>query len=158
MQLIPWKHRNGSRPVSTSLAANPFDTQFDALVHQFFRDPLVGEPWTHSGAVSTAMDVTESESEVLVRADLPGVDPEQLEITFTDGVLTIAGEKRAVETTEKEGWRVSERRFGSFKRSFALSSPVDESKIAAEHKHGVLTVRLPKVAPVKPRKIDIKSS
>jgi HSP20 family protein len=73
-------------------------------------------------------------------------------------VLTIAGEKRDEQRSEKEGWRVSERRFGAFKRSFAIASPVDELKIAAEHKNGVLTVRLPKVEPVKPRKIEIRPS
>lgn len=156
MQLIPWKHRAGVRP--SAVNGHPFDAQFDALVQQFFRDPLVGEAWTSSGSLATAMDVTETADEVLVRADLPGVPSDALEITFIDGVLTISGEKRDEQRSEKEGWRVSERRFGAFKRSFAIASPVDESKIAAEHKNGVLTVRLPKVEPVKPRKIEIRAS
>jgi len=156
MQLIPWKHRAGVRPSAAN--GHPFDAHFDALVQQFFRDPLVGESLTNSGALATSMDVTETADEVLVRADLPGVASDALEITFVDGVLTIAGEKRDEQRSEKEGWRVSERRFGAFKRSFALASPVDESKIAAEHKNGVLTVRLPKVEPLKPRKIEIRPS
>lgn len=156
MQLIPWKHRNGVRPSLHN--AHPLDTQFDALVQQFFSGPFVGEAASHSGSLATAMDVSESADEVVVRADLPGVPSEALEITFNEGVLTISGEKRDEHNREKEGWRVSERRFGSFKRSFAIASPVDESKIAAEHKDGVLTVRLPKVAPPKARKIEIRPS
>lgn len=156
MQLIPWKHRNGVRPSVQS--AHPLDTQFDALVQQFFRDPFVGEAWTHSGSLATAMDVSETDEHVLVRADLPGVSSDALEITFNEGVLTIAGEKRDEQRSEKEGWRMSERRFGSFKRSFAIQTPIDETKIAAEHKDGVLTVRLPKVAPPKARKIEIRPS
>jgi HSP20 family protein len=158
MQLIPWKHRNGARPLSANLVGSPFDAHFDALVQQVFGEPLGGEAWTQTRALATAVDVTENEGEVLVRAELPGVDPEQIQITFDGGVLTLAGEKRAEANADKDGWRVSERRFGAFERSFRIAAPIDESKIAAEHKHGVLTVRLPKVAPVKPRKIDIKSS
>ncbi len=156
MQLIPWKHRNGVRP--SVHGSHPLDTQFDALVQQFFSGPFGGEALAHAGSLATAMDVSETADEVVVRADLPGVPSDALEITFNEGVLTIAGEKRDEQRTEKEGWRMSERRFGSFKRSFALHSPIDESKIAAEHKDGVLTVRLPKLAPPKARKIDIRPS
>lgn len=156
MQLIPWKHRNGVRP--SVQVAHPLDAQFDTLVQQLLAEPFGGEAWARSAGLATAMDVTETADHVLVRAELPGVTPEQIEITFNDGVLTIAGEKRDEQRSEQEGWRMSERRFGSFKRSFALAAPVDESKIAAEHKDGVLTVRLPKVEPVKPRKIEIRPS
>lgn len=156
MQLIPWKHRNVVRPSVHN--GHPFDAQFDSLVQQFFGEPVGGQAWANSAGLATAIDVTETADEVLVRAELPGVAPEQIEITFDEGVLTIQGEKRDEQRSEQEGWRRSERRFGAFKRSFALAAAVDESKIAAEHKNGVLTVRLPKLEPIKPRKIEVRPS
>lgn len=156
MQLIPWKQRNGIRPSSAS--AHPLDAQFDTLVQQFFGEPFGVQSWARAAGLSTAIDVSESADHVLVRAELPGVAPDEIEITFQDGVLTLSGEKRDEQRNEQDGWRMSERSFGSFKRSLAIAATIDESKISAEHKNGVLSVRLPKVEPVKPRKIEIRPS
>jgi len=158
MQCIPFKTSFVPSAAATSTPARSIHSDFDRLVQQFFSGPWQADSMTRAGALGAAIDVTETDDAVWLRAELPGVDPEQVEITLHDGVLTIAGEKREQERAEKEGWRIRERRFGSFKRSFELPTAVDEANVTAEHKHGVVTVRLPKVAPVKPRKIDIKAT
>lgn len=156
MQLTPWMRRHGTqggyRTPMTPAVLDPIDS----LVHQFF-----GSPWNDGSPVATgfgaAVDVIETDEELVLRADMPGVDPAQIEITMKQGVLTIAGEKRDEPRGEKETVRVSERSFGAFKRSFGVSVPIDESRIAAEHKNGVLTVRLPKTQAAQPRKIDVRA-
>lgn len=158
MQRIPFKNSFVPSAPTTPTAARSAHTDFDRLVQQFFAAPWPGDSATRATGFGSAIDVTETDAEVLLRAELPGVDPDQVEITLHEGVLTIAGEKKDESRAENEAWRIRERRFGSFRRSFELPTAVDESSVSAEHKHGVVTVRLPKMSPVKPRKIDIKAS
>lgn len=155
MQLTPWMRRHGTQGGYRNAMVETAPDAFDSLVHQFF-----GAPWNEGSTVSAgfgaAVDVIETDEEIVLRADMPGVDPSQIEITMKQGVLTIAGEKRDEPRGEKETVRVSERRFGAFKRTFGVSVPIDEARIAAEHKHGVLTIRLPKTQAAQPRKIDVR--
>lgn len=103
-------------------------------------------------------DVTEDEANVIVHAELPGVDPKDIEVSVTDSTLTIRGEKRSEKTEEKKGETYSERFFGSFERRLAIPE-VDQSRIEAKVKDGVLEVTLPKVAVTKPEplKIEVKA-
>jgi HSP20 family protein len=104
-------------------------------------------------------DVTESDGEVIVHAELPGVAPEDMEVEVRDSTLYIRGEKKVERSEDKEQGRTfSERFFGSFERSIAIPN-VDTEKISAEMKEGVLEVRLPRVQPVAPpsRKVEIKA-
>jgi len=105
-----------------------------------------------------AVDVTESEKELVVSADLPGIDPQQVEITVQENILTLSGERKAASESKDESYHRVERAYGSFTRSFVLPSTVDETKVAAEYKDGVLRVHLPKREEAKPRKIDVKLS
>lgn len=103
-----------------------------------------------------AVDVTENEKEVVVRAEVPGVKPDDIDVTVTGRVLTISGEKQ--DTSEKEGDDTyhSERRFGSFRRAIRLSSSVDTESISAAHSHGVLEIRLDKKKTLLPKRIPIE--
>jgi HSP20 family protein len=106
---------------------------------------------------SPAVDVREAENELTLEVELPGIKPEEVEITADKGVLTIRGEKR---TERKEGeensrYHLVERSYGSFTRSFQLPQGLDEEEIQASYNDGILSVRIPKTALPQPRKIQI---
>ncbi len=107
---------------------------------------------------SVALDVVENDDEFVVKASLPGINPDDLEITFIDGKLTIKGEVTEEEKVEEARYHLRERRFGSFSRSIKLPSGIDTEKIDAKYESGVLELHLPKVEEVKPKKITIKTS
>jgi HSP20 family protein len=90
------------------------------------------------------MDVSETENEFRVRAELPGVSEKDVEVTLDDDVLTIRGEKRLERKDEKESYHVVERSYGTFQRSLRLPYAVDPEQVRASFEHGVLTVTLPK--------------
>ena len=103
-----------------------------------------------------AVDIRESEKALAIDVELPGIAPENVDVSVENGILTIAGEKHAERTEDKKGrYHVVERTYGSFLRSFQLPKDVDESQIAAKFHDGVLTVEVPKAALPQPRKIAI---
>lgn len=101
------------------------------------------------------LDVTETDDAFVVKASVPGVDPDDIEITFTDNVLTIKGETKSEEETKESRYHLRERRFGAFVRSISLGSRIESEKINADYRNGVLTLTLPKAAEVKPKRISI---
>jgi HSP20 family protein len=104
-----------------------------------------------------ALDVLQEDGDIVVRAELPGVKLEDVDITFQNGVLSISGERRAEEQKEGSGYYVRERRYGSFQRSMTLPEGVDESKIHARFQDGVLEVRVEGAAAVRePKRIQIE--
>ncbi len=107
---------------------------------------------------SIALDVVESDDEYLIKASLPGINPDDLEITFSDNKLTIKGEVKEEQEHEEAHYHLRERRYGSFTRSLKLPSGIDSEKIEANYDKGVLKLHLPKVEEVKPKKITIKTS
>lgn len=125
------------------------------LDDDFFRFPSA---WERSGGevASLALDVAEKDDVYVVKASLPGVNPEDVDITLTDNVLTIRGETKADNEIKQENYHLRERRFGSFMRSITLPNAVDADKIEAVNENGVLTLTLPKAETVKPRKIEVK--
>ncbi len=102
------------------------------------------------------IDVAENEKEITVRVEVPGVDPKDIEVTVSDRVLTISGEKQESRESKDNGVRHSERRFGSFRRTIQLPKSVDTNHIKAEHSHGVLQVRLNKSESVIPKRIRVE--
>ena len=93
--------------------------------------------------------------EVVLRAELPGMTREDIDITVDNGMLTIRGEKKFSSEVKEESFHRIERRYGSFSRSFSLPQTVDTGKVGAEYKDGVLTVRLPLREEAKPRQIKV---
>jgi HSP20 family protein len=106
------------------------------------------------------VDIVEKDKEYEITAELPGLDENNVEVKFADGFLTIKGEKREEKEEKKKDYYLSERRFGSFQRSFQVPESVDADKIVASFKNGVLTVTLPKSpeAQKKEKKIAIKKA
>lgn len=104
-----------------------------------------------------ALDVVENKDAFVVKASLPGIKPEDLDITYTENTLTIKGETR--EETEKEESRVHlrERRYGSFTRSITLPKGVNGESVEASYESGVLILRLPKSEEIKPKRIQVRS-
>lgn len=96
--------------------------------------------------VYPAVDVVDKDKTCEITAELPGIEEKDIEITFSNGVLTIKGEKEEKTEQKKKDYYMSERRFGSFRRSFQLPAGIDPDKIEASFKKGVLTVTLPKTA------------
>ena len=101
------------------------------------------------------IDVSETDDHVILRAEVPGMDKKDINITMSDGLLTIQGEKKQEKEEEKENYRFVERRYGSFSRSLRVPNGVDTDKIDASYKDGVLKVAIPKSEPEKSRKIEI---
>ena len=137
----------------------PFDdfagpsTRAQQLLDELFGKNLPAQAQTWAPAIN----VSESKDEFAVTAELPGMKAENVSIDFTDGMLTIRGEK-VDEKTEKDDDRTYymwERRFGTFQRTFPFPGGIDDAKIAADFKDGVLTVHLPKAEEVKPKRQTI---
>jgi HSP20 family protein len=101
------------------------------------------------------LDISESENEYVVRASLPGVRPEDVQITVHGDTLTIRAESKAEEEQQGQNWLLRERRFGAFQRSVSLASPVNSDQAQARFEHGVLTLTLPKAEEAKPKQIRI---
>ena len=123
----------------------------------WFRSPAVLR--REETAKMPAIDVSENEGAYLVKAELPGVAREDLNVTINDGILTINAERKEEKKDEKDGRVIrQERYYGKFVRSLRLGSDIDEERIEAQYENGVLNLSLPKTAEVKPRKVDVKIS
>jgi len=120
------------------------------------------EPSANDSTAVTAdwapqVDIKEQKDCYVLHADLPGVSPEEIEVSMDDGVLTIKGEKKTEAKTEKEGYKRVERTYGSFYRRFTLPDTADADGISAKSNHGVLEITIPKKPSVQPKKISVTS-
>ena len=104
-----------------------------------------------------AVDVVETKDEVIVKASVPGIKPDDIDIALTGDTLTIKGEAKAEEKTEGANTIRQERRYGAFQRSLSLPTTVVADKAKAEFENGVLTLTLPKAEEVKPKTIKVKA-
>lgn len=102
-----------------------------------------------------AMDLTETDDSLVLRADLPGMSEDDVNIEVKDGVLTVSGERKAEQEEKREGYHRIERAFGSFSRSLSLPEGVDPDKVEANFDNGVLEVRVPKPEETKPTRVQI---
>jgi len=123
------------------------------------RDLFGWDPFNETRPAMTfapAFEVKETADQFVVKADLPGVKEENLDVSLHNGVLSIAGTRTAEERKENESFFLYERQFGSFSRSFALPDTADGDKIEARLEHGILTLTIGKRVEAKPRKITFK--
>ena len=105
-----------------------------------------------------AVDIYETEHDLTLKAELPGVDPKDIEARVEDGTLYLKGERKFEKESKKENYHRIERTYGSFMRSFALPTSVDADKVSAEYKDGVLTLTLPKKEEAKAKTITVQTS
>ena len=133
-------------------------TAMDQLMNRLFdghRLALAGETAAVS-AWTPNVDIKEEAERYVIHADVPGVDPKDIEVTLEDGVLTLSGERKSESRTEEDGWRRVERVSGQFLRRFTLPETVDAEGVSAKGANGVLEIVIPKQAKVQPKKIEVK--
>jgi HSP20 family protein len=111
-----------------------------------------------AGSWVPALDVYETREHFVVTMDLPGIDPESVDLTVEDSTLTVSGSRERSNETHEENYLRVERRFGQFSRSLSLPASADPAKIDARFHKGVLTIQVPKAEEAKPKKITIKAT
>jgi HSP20 family protein len=121
-----------------------FRRELDRLFESFGRDLAWPGGESRSAALAPSIDVSETESELRIEADLPGVEEKDVDVTVSDNVLTIKGEKKAEREEKKKDFHLVERSYGSFSRSLPLPFAVDSDQAKATFKNGVLSISLPK--------------
>ncbi|MGA7616764.1 MAG: Hsp20/alpha crystallin family protein [Thermoanaerobaculia bacterium] len=134
--------------------------QMNRLFEPFFRDfaPGFTTPDLTSGTWVPPVDVEETKDRIFVRAELPGMKKEDIEISFENGVLTLRGERRMEQENRERNFHRVERSYGSFVRSFTLPNSVDPEHVEAIYEDGVLEISMPKREEAKPRRIEIGGS
>jgi len=127
----------------------------NTLLQESFVRPGGMGPAAQNGHAALPLDVSENENEFVIHASLPGVKPDDVQITAQGDTLTIRAESKSEEEKKGAQWHLRERRFGVFQRSLSLPTPVDPDKAQAHYEHGVLTLTLPKSEAARPRQIKI---
>ena len=130
----------------------------DRLFEDSFVNPLAWRTIAAGDAVMPAIDVYETDDDVIVKAALPGIKPEDVEITMTGQTLTLRGELKEDEEVKRDQYLFRERRFGSFNRTLQLPVRVQGDNAEATFADGLLTLRIPKADEVKPRQIRINAN
>jgi len=128
------------------------DTQLNRLFNDFFGRATQDQNLT---TWAPAVDIYESEHELVVKADLPDVKPEELDIRVENNILTIRGERKFEKKVDEKNYLRVERAYGSFARSFSLANTVNTDAIKADYKDGVLTLSVPKREEAKPKQIKV---
>lgn len=125
-------------------------------IRHLFAEPFPGvRMFAEPVGWSPAVDVTESDGNLVVKAEVPGMEKDDVEIDLQDNVLTLRGEKKQEQERTEGEMHVWERSYGSFQRAFTLPCRVDEDKVTAEVKNGLLTITLPRAAEARGRKIEV---
>ncbi|HVW10843.1 MAG TPA: Hsp20/alpha crystallin family protein [Bryobacteraceae bacterium] len=134
-----------------AITHDPFQSLrfFEDAVTRLMSEPRGSRPW------SPAVDIFESEDALTLRADLPDVNTEDIDIRVENNTLTLKGSRKFVKDENAKGYHRIERSYGDFLRSFAVPPTVETDKVAAEYKNGVLTITLPKKENAKPRQVKV---
>ena len=145
MKIVPWK------PFGE---LSPFQTEMDRFWNRFFAEKPFAKTFTEMW--SPSVDISETKDNFVVKAELPGLEAKDVNVSISGDILTIKGEKKAEEEEKDEHYHRVERYSGSFQRVFHLSSGVKADKIEANFDKGVLKVTLPKVEEAKKKEIKVK--
>src|SRR5580704_1887251 len=144
-----------TRSLETKMSLTHFDPLasirvFEDAFTRMVNEPRATLPW------SPAVDIYETENELVLKADVPDVDPKDIDVRVENNTLTISGERKFDQENTGKGFHRIERSYGQFVRSFAVPNAFDTEKIDAAFKNGVLTVTLPKKEAAKPRQVKIE--
>lgn len=137
------------------VAWDPF-RDIDQLFNRYNRGAEVNTGKTSVAEWTPLVDIYEADGKFLVRAELAGVDKDDVNVSIDENLLTIKGKKQFVEAKEGEKWKRVETQYGEFSRSFTLPDNIDADKVSAAYKDGVLELSVPKTEPAKPKLIDVK--
>ncbi|MFM9059355.1 MAG: Hsp20/alpha crystallin family protein [Planctomycetaceae bacterium] len=162
MSLIPFrtKRSTGMEPTSLATLAD-FRNEMNRLFEGFFSRPLPAMPWFDTlepGQWLPSVDMSESDKQIHVRAELPGIDPKDVDVSVSEDRLVISGEKKSEAESSGEGWTHRESRCGSFTRAIPLPEAVDPSKVTARYDKGVLCVELQKSPASTSRRIPVTTT
>jgi HSP20 family protein len=157
MVMERWRPRWGIRPWEPSREMEEMTRRFEDILGS----PFIPTIWRRLPAEmnwAPAIEVFEKEDKYVVKAELPGMKEEDIDVSVIGDTLTIKGERKVEKEVKEEEYYCCERSYGSFFRSIALPSTVDAEKIATSYEDGVLEVSLPKAAEVKPEKVKISTN
>lgn len=156
--LAPWHHGKSSAPGTFGDLQREVDRVFESFWSGFGAPALRDNGGALAAGLDVKVDASEDEKAYHVTAELPGLSEKDVEVTFADNTLTLSGEKKAESEVKEKDYHRRERSYGSFRRSFTLPVEVDEEKISASFKDGVMTIDLPKskTAQKKAKKITIQ--
>lgn len=162
MSLIPFrmKRSNGMEPANLTTMTD-FRNEMNRLFEGFFSRPLMGSSgpsWFETGEPGQwmpAIDLSENGGEIHVRAELPGIDPKDVDVSVSEDRLVISGEKKSATEKTTDGWTHRESHYGSFNRAIPLPEAVDPAKVTARYDKGVLTVELTKSPTSTSRKVPV---
>jgi HSP20 family protein len=129
--------------------------RFNRVLSQAFSQAF-GDEESKLGAWAPAVDIFETDENLVVKAEIPGVNPKDVEVRVEDNTLYLKGQRKFENEVKDENYHRIERSYGSFTRTFALPSSIDADKVAAEYKDGLLTLTLPKREEAKPKTIKIQ--
>ena len=138
--------------MSTAITSDPFQGLrfFEDAVTRLMSEPRTSRPW------SPAVDIVETEDALTLKADLPDVKTEDIDVRVENGTLTLKGFRKFEKDEAVKGYHRIERSYGEFVRSFAVPPTVETDKVGAEYKNGVLTITLPKKETAKPRQVKVE--
>lgn len=125
-------------------------------VDRLFDNVGADHEWAQPSAWGLAVDVVENKDDFIVKASVPGINPNDLDISYSDDTLTIKGEIKSDNEVKENHYHLRERRYGTFTRSVSLPTRIKGDAIEASYENGVVSLRLPKVEEVKPKRISIK--
>jgi HSP20 family protein len=165
MNIIPWRKRE-HLPITRrgfGTGMTDFRREMDRLFDRFSHGAFMESPWEplaewHTGEFVPSVDISEKEKEITIRCEVPGLAPEDIDISVSGNVLTVRGEKQESSEQKDENFYHCERSFGAFSRSIELPPTADPAKIEAEGVNGVLTIHVAKLPAAKSKKISIKPS
>lgn len=157
--LMPWtSDRETSETKRRQEPVRYLHNEMNRLFDEVFRD--FGMPMRagalFGGSFHPTMDLSEHDDDYVIRAELPGMEQKDIDVSLADGVLTVSGEKKQEDNREENGHSHHESSWGQFQRRMLLPGAVKEDQIEASFKNGVLSIRLPKAEDSKARRIDIK--
>jgi HSP20 family protein len=135
--------------MSTSLIAPDNFKFFEDAMTRLMSEPRTGRPW------SPAVDILEDDHSLTLKADLPDVKPEDIDVRVENNTLSIKGSRKFEKDEKVKGWHRIERSYGDFVRSFSLPNTLDTEKVAADYKNGVLTITLPRKESAKPKSVKV---
>jgi HSP20 family protein len=136
-----------------------FSSEINKVFDNVLRDPLgsLTEALDKELAWSPALDISETDEHVQVRLEVPGIDPEQIDISIDGNDLVITGEKKETMQKSEKGFFHKESRYGKFSRKVMLPEGIDGEKVNADYSNGVLAITLPKIPVAAPRKISVNA-
>ena len=150
LDLIPWRKKREVPKLKDDI-----DELFDKFMRSF--SSSLPEIFGVEGEIWPSVDVLEDKKNIIVKAEIPGMDPSDFDISISDNILTIKGEKKQEKEEKDKNFYMMERQYGTFTRSITLPVEVNEEKVDASYKDGVLKIVIPKVETKKAKTVKIKA-